>query len=50
LLKGKNAFEDAGWFNKLFFSWVYPIMMFAKNNQLDIKQLGKVRQRDSVEV
>jgi len=48
--KGKNPFEEAGLWSKMFFKWTEPVLAFAKDNQLDIRQLGKVRHCDSVEV
>ena len=46
----RNPFEEAGWLSKIFFNWTEPVLGYAKTNQLDIKQLGKVRHKDSVEV
>lgn len=50
LWKDKNAMEEASLWSKMFFSWTEPILQYAKDNQLDIKDLGSVRQKDSVEV
>lgn len=50
LFADRNPFEEAGLLSKLFFNWTEPILGFAKDNQLDIKQLGKVRHSDSIEV
>jgi hypothetical protein len=50
LFADRNAFDEAGLLSKLFFNWTEPILGFAKDNQLEIKQLGKVRHADSVEV
>jgi ABC-type multidrug transport system fused ATPase/permease subunit len=50
LFVGKNPFEHASIWQKMFFNWTAPVLSYAKKNQLDIKQLGKVRHSDSVEV
>ena len=50
MFKDKNPFEHASLWQKMFFKWTEPVLAYAKENQLDIKQLGKVRQTDSVEV
>lgn len=50
LWKDKNAIEEASLFSRIFFSWTEPILQYAKNNQLDIKEMGKVHHSDSVEV
>lgn len=50
LFQDKNPFENASLWQKMFFKWTEPVIAYSKDNQLDIKMLGKVAHKDSVEV
>ena len=48
--KDKNAFDEAGLWSRMFFNWTEPMLKYAKENQVDVNDLGNVRHADSVEV
>jgi len=47
---GKNAYETASCWSKLFFSWTSPILDYSKKNQLSIDDLGSVRTEHDVKI
>lgn len=49
-LDGINAVEKAGYFSRLFFSWAKPLLKHAKKYQVNIDELGVVREEDDVRV
>ena len=47
---GKNAYESASCWSKLFFSWTAPVLDYSKKHQLNIDELGEVRSSHDVKI
>lgn len=46
----KNPLDTASTYSQIMFSWAYPLIRFAKTEQLNIEMMGKVRAEDRVEL
>ena len=46
----KNAYEAASCWSKLLFSWASPVLGYSKKYQLDIEDLGTIRESHDVRV
>ena len=46
--RDENAFEQASWWSRSFFSWTSPVLKNAKQHQIEVDQLGAVRKEHDV--
>ena len=50
IYKDKSPLDKASLWSKALFSWAYPLINYARTNQISVEIMGTVNENDRVEL